>query len=102
MNTLHDSIKWTNEVEKDNKIAIFDILIFRTDSGYSTTVYRKPAASDRYIHYTSAQAWKEKASAIHTLKSWANEYCGDEELLGKELSHLSKVFVENGFQANTV
>ena len=58
------ALKWTYEVEKDNKIAIFDILILRTDSGYSTTVYRKPAASDRYIHYTSAQAWKEKASAI--------------------------------------
>jgi len=56
LNNLHNSIKWTNEVEKDNKIAIFDILILRTDSGYSTTVYRKPAASDRYIHYTSAQA----------------------------------------------
>ena len=64
LNNLHDSIKWTYEVEKDNKIAIFDILILRTDSGYSTTVYRKPAASDRYIHYTSAQAWKEKASTI--------------------------------------
>ena len=26
LNTLHDSIKWTNEREKDHKIAIFDIL----------------------------------------------------------------------------
>ena len=54
LNTLHESIKWTNEVEKDNMIPSFDILIIRTDSGYATTVYRKPAASDRYIHYTSA------------------------------------------------
>jgi hypothetical protein len=38
LNNLHDSIKWTYEVEKDNKIAMFDILILRTDSGYSTTV----------------------------------------------------------------
>ena len=102
LNNLHDSIKWTYEVEKDNKIAIFDILILRTDSGYSTTVYRKPAASDRYIHYTSAQAWKEKASAIRTLKARAYEYCSDEELLAEELSHLLQVFVGNGYPANTV
>ena len=69
-------------MEKDNKIAIFDILILRTDSGYSTTVYRKPAASDRYIHYTSAQAWKEKASAIRTLKARAYEYCSDKGIAG--------------------
>ena len=60
LNTLHPNIKWTNETEKDNKIAIFYILILRTELGYDTTVYRKPAASDRYIHYTSAQAWKER------------------------------------------
>ena len=102
LNTLHESIKWTNEVEKDKKIAIFDILILRTNSGYATTVYRKPAASDRYIHYTSAQAWKEKASAIRTLKSRAIEHCSDKELLAKELSHLLQVFVDNGYPANTV
>jgi len=102
LNNLHASIKWTYEVEKDNKIAIFDILILRTDLGYSTTVYRKPAASDRYIHYTSAQAWKEKASAIRTLKARAYEYCSDEELLAEELSHLLQVFVGNGYPANTV
>ena len=86
----------------DNKFAIFGILILRTDAGYSTTVYRKPAASDRYIHYTSAQAWKEKASAIWTLKARAYEYCSDEELLAEELSHLLQVFVGNGYPANTV
>ena len=41
LNTLHDCIKLTNERAKDYKIAIFDILIIRTDTGYSTTVYRK-------------------------------------------------------------
>ena len=60
-------MKWTYEVVKENKIAIFDILILRTYSGCTTTVYWKPAASDKYIHYTSAQAWKEKAPAIQTL-----------------------------------
>ena len=56
-------------MEKEGKLAIFDILIIRTETGYGTTVYRKKSASDRYIHYTSAQVWKEKACAIRTLKA---------------------------------
>ena len=69
LNTLHPSIKWTNETEEDGKIAIFDIQIIRIEKGYDTLVYRKKSASDRYIHYTSSQVWKEKASAIRALKS---------------------------------
>ena len=102
LNTLHPSIKWTNETEKDNKIAIFDILILRTELGYATTVYRKPAASDRYFHYTSVQAWKGKASAIYTLKERPHEYCSNETLLADELSYLLQVFIQNGYPENTV
>jgi hypothetical protein len=54
LNTIHPGIKWTNETEKDGKLAIFDILIMRGENGLQTTVYRKKTASDRYIHYTSS------------------------------------------------
>ena len=101
LNTLHPDIKWTNETEEVGKIAIFDILIIRRDKGYSTTVYRKHSASDRYIHYSSAQAWKEKSSDIRTLKSRAIEYCSDEYLLAEELNHLLEVFIQNGYPERT-
>ena len=39
LNTLHPGIKWTSEMEEEGKIAIFDILITRTEAGYSTTVH---------------------------------------------------------------
>ena len=89
-------------MEKEGKIAIFDILITRTEAGYSTTVYRKKSASDRYIHYTSAQAWKEKASAIRTLKNRVIKYCSDEHLLAEEFSYLLEVFIQNGYPEKTV
>ena len=64
----------------------------------------KEKASDRYFHYTSAQAWKEKASAIHTLRERAHEYCSNETLLAEELSHLLQVFkfIQNGYPENTI
>ena len=39
---------------------------------------------------------------MRILKSQESEYCSDEELLAKELSHLLQVFVDNGYPANTV
>ena len=89
-------------MEEDNKLAIFDILIIRTESGYETTVYRKKAASDRYIHYTSSQVWKEKVSAIRTLKHRAIEYCSNQCLLAQELDYLLEVFMQNGYPEKTV
>ena len=50
---MHDSIKWTYEVKNNKKITIFNILILRTDFGYSIIVYRKPAASDIHPLYVS-------------------------------------------------
>ena len=103
LNTIHDGIKWTNETEEENSLNIFDIQIIRTEEGkYETTVYRKKSASDRYIHFTSSQAWKEKACAIRTLKSRALEYCSTEALLADELSHLLQVFIGNGYPEKTV
>jgi len=69
---------------------------------YETTLYRKKSASDRYIHFTSSQAWKEKACAIRTLKSRAFDYCSTDALLADELSHLLQVFIGNGYPERTV
>ena len=104
LNTLHPGIKWTNEMEEEGKLAIFDILIIRTETGYDTTVYRKKSASDGYIHYTSAQGWNEKACTINTrtLKSREIDSCSNEALLAEKLAYLHEVFMSNGYPERTV
>ena len=67
LNSLYPPIKWTMEKEKDGQFHVFDISLIRNGSQVETTVYRKPSASDRYLHFTSAQAWYEKTAAILTL-----------------------------------
>ena len=46
LNTIHvhPSIKWTNEIEEGNELAIFDIQIIRTEVRYETTLCRKQSA----------------------------------------------------------
>ena len=57
------------EKEKDGQFHVFDISLIRNGSQVETTVYRKPSASDRYLHFTCAQAWRKNTTAIHTLHS---------------------------------
>ena len=97
LNTIHPGILWTCETEVDGKLPIFDILIIRNGTSFDTTVYRKPSASNRYIHYTSAQAIQEKLGAIRTLRNRAIKYCSNDELLSKELSKLQDIFLQNGY-----
>ena len=59
-------------------------------------------STERNIHYTSSQVWKEKASAIRTLKSRALEYCSNEALLAEELTYLLEVFISNGYPEKSV
>ena len=102
LNSLHPKIKWTSEIEKDNQISFLDILIIRNGESSETTVYRKESCSDRYIHFSSTQAWQEKVAAIRTLKHRALTYCSNPTLLENELNHLLKVFLQNGFPNNTI
>jgi hypothetical protein len=102
LNNLHPKIKWTSEAERDNRINFLDILITRTNEGNETTVYRKDSASDRYIHFSSAQSWQEKVAAMRTLKHRALTYCSTPTALEMELDHLQSVFIQNGFPINTI
>ena len=102
LNSLYPPIQSTLEIEKDGKFNIFDIAITRTDDWINTSVYRKPSASDRYLHYTSAQAWQEKAAAIHSLTLRAINYCSTPTLLSQELKYITQVFVDNGYPLEAV
>ena len=81
---------------------VFDIQLIRSGSTIHTTVYRKPSASDRYLHYTSAQAWHEKTAAIHTLTLRALNYCSTKDLLSQELAHITQVFWDNSFPLKAI
>ena len=102
INSLYAPIKWTMERELEGRFHIFDIALIRTGDTVQTTVYRKPSASDRYLHFTSAQAWHEKTAAIHTLTLRALKYCSTQQLLEEELNHVKQVFLDNGFPLTSI
>ncbi len=57
INSLHPSIKFTYEVQKDDKtIPFLDVLFtIHEDGSLRHKVYRKPTHTDRYLHFNSFQ-----------------------------------------------
>ena len=56
LNKLNDlgSIKFTYEMESDDKLLFLDVLIIRKDNGeVKLHMYRKPTHSDQYLNFSS-------------------------------------------------
>lgn len=64
LNTLDDNIKFTMELEVDNKLPFLDALLKREDSGISFQVYCKPYASGNILRFDSFHDNKVKRSII--------------------------------------
>ena len=98
LNSFHENIKFTYEIEQNGKIAFLDVLLIRKQKEIQTTVYRKPTHSDIYLHWDSfaPQSWKR--GTLKTLLLRAYWICSDEYLLEKEIKHLKNVFIKvNGY-----
>ena len=53
LNSYHTNIKFTIEIESENKISFLDVLLIRSNSLISTKVYRKNTNTDIYIIWKS-------------------------------------------------
>ena len=92
LNSFHKNMKFTFEEEKDNKISFLDVLILRNGSSIETTVYRKFAHNDVYIHSDSFSPNSWKVGTMKTLLLRAFVLCSNEQLLNREVEHLWNVF----------
>ena len=91
-------MKFTFQEEKDNKISFLDILILRNGSSIETTVDRKFAHSDVYIHSDSFSPNSWKVGTMKTLLLRAFAACSNEQLPNREIEHLWNVFhYTNGY-----
>ena len=53
LNSVHNDITFTKELECGDSLAFLDVLIEKTQAGIQTTTYRKPIHSGLYTHWTS-------------------------------------------------
>ena len=102
INSLHPSIKFTLEMQKEDKtIPFLDVLlIIQEDGSLGHKVYRKPTHTDRYLHYNSFHHPSIKNSVCKTLINRAKTICEVDNIEG-ELEHLRSVVKMNGYPKNS-
>ena len=104
LNTYHQQIQFTYELEKYQRILFLDVSIRRLTNGkLETTVFRKEANTDVYMNWNSHAPMQWKIGTLKNLVKRSIIICSDQHLLQEELDYLRKVFVEiNDYLSNTV
>ena len=90
LNSIHPSIKFTCEEEKeDGSMPFLDILITPAEDGsLNTLVFRKPTHTDLYLQWDSHHNIPSKYSVAGTLYHRATTICSNPTLLHEEEQHL--------------
>ena len=90
LNSIHHSIKFTCEEEKeDGSMPFLDILITPAEDGsLNTSVFRKPTHTDLYLQWDSHHNIPSKYSVAGTLYHRATTICSNPTLLHEEEQHL--------------
>ena len=81
INKFDSNLKFTFEIENNNKINFLDILIFRINDKYFTRWYRKTSNTYTFQNFTSQSTERYKIQLIYTMVSRLKRICSTKELL---------------------
>ena len=97
LNSQHPRIKFTTELEENNKMAFLDAKVHvLPDRSTKITIYRKATHTDQYLDFKSNHHVKQKAGIINTFKHRIEELVTEEEDKQKELKHVKKALKRCG------
>ena len=110
LNSICSHIQFTVEKEHNFFLPFLDVLVKRssrngsitTHSLLSTTIYRKPTHTNRYLHYTSHHSEHQKLTVTKTLLSRVNTHMTDNTQKHSELQNIhSSILRRNRFPTRT-
>ena len=91
--SYHPNIKFTYELESNNKLASLDVSARRTnDNKVETSVYRKATCTNIYINWHSHFPSNWKIGTLRNLIKRAKSISSSELLLRNEISYLRNIF----------
>ena len=91
LNSQHQRIKFTTEVQENQQISFLDTLVhIKEDKTVKTTIYRKSTHTDQYLDFQSNHHVKQKMGIIGTFRHRINELITNEEDKMAEEAHVKK------------
>ena len=102
LNAKHANIKFTSDVEKNNKLPFLDVNITRTNNEFTTAVYRKPTYTGLTTKYDSFTPHKYKSNLVTILIYRAFRLSKDYFTFHTDLEFITNILCKNGFPLNYV
>ena len=99
VNRFFDDLNNVNpNLERDDKLALLDVLVMRTQNGkLATKVHRKTTHTNRYLNYHSAHSIEQKQGVVMNLYNRAQLLVTKSTDWKKEKSFLSHMLTENDY-----
>jgi hypothetical protein len=91
LKTLHSSLDFTVEDEKDLLLPFLDVLVERRRRSFVTSIYRKPTFSGEYVHWHSFTPLKRKTNIITCLVTRAVRICSPSKI-DEEMENILNIF----------
>ena len=97
LNSKHPNIKFTMEIENNNKLSFLDVLITRDSNKFYTSVYRKPTFTGLSTNYLSFSPSLFKINSVKTLINRAYNICSSYFSFDLEMKFLLNFFYRKWF-----
>ena len=99
MNSMHPSMAFTDEIEKDDKLSFLDVKVSRLENSdnFITSLYRKETFSGVFTNFFSFIPLKYKAGLIFTLLFRAFVISSSSDKFHNEVSYLRCVLHRNAY-----
>ena len=95
MNTRHQNISFTDELEVDNHLPFLDVSVTRTDDGFVTSLYRKGTFSGVFTNFFSFLSMQFKSCLISTLLFRCYQLTSTSEAFHKEVERIRGILARN-------
>ena len=102
LNSKHNSIKFTCDVETNSKLSFLDILIRNNQNKFEISVYRKPTFTGLGMKFNSFIPYYFKNNLNSCLINRAFKIYSNEKSFNAELKFLTSYLTQNGFSCNFV
>ena len=96
LNSLHPSLRFTVEKEKDGVLPFLDVKVEKSSNEFLTSVYRKPTFTGLYTNWNSFEPTKRKTNLVGTLVHRALKICSKSKLQ-EELNQIRSILQQNDY-----
>ena len=102
LNNKHPNIKFTHEVEDNYKLIFLDIMVYRINNCFETSISRKNTFTGLGMRFDSFIPYKYKINLISCLVTRAFRICSRLCSFEEEIAYLKNYFTQNKFPINIV